>query len=263
MAKRWSTLEEYAYRKELSELYEKRNFSIKEIGAHLGIKEQTVFYRIRRLGIISNPSRKAKYCNRRTDVVIPKKYSEELAELFGIMLGDGHVSHFQSVVTLGTKEAPYAEYVRKLFAKVFRAKAKISIRADGYRDVYLGSTEVAEWFKKHGLVSHKVRSQVSPPKWIFSNKTFLRGFIRGMFDTDGSIYRLRFGLQISFTNYSVPLLGALQSALIKLQYKPSSISGPRLYVTRRSEIKRFLKEIKPRNPKHIRRLKQFLKELET
>lgn len=262
MARRWTTQEEKHYRKQLGDLYERQNFSIGEIAKRLSIAEATVFQRIRRLGLVPNPSRKSKYRNKRQDVVIPVVHTEGLAELVGVMLGDGHISHFQSVVTLGTKEASYAVYVQKLFEKVFGAKAKISLRKGGYRDVYLGSTEVTKWFRENGLVSHKVKGQVAPPKWVFDTSEFMRGFVRGVFDTDGSIYRLRFGLQISFTNHSIPLLRALQSALMQLQYKTSAISARKLYITRKSEIRKFLEEIRPQNQKHVRRLREFLKELE-
>ncbi len=261
MARKWTAEEEKEYRRKLSELYECGNLSIGRIAKRLGIAQQTVFTRIRRLGLVPHPDRRSKYRNTRSDVRIPDEYSDELAEFIGIMLGDGHLSHFQVVVTLGTKEIPYAHYVRRLITKIFMAEASISIRADGYRDVYLGSTVVTKWLRTHGLVSNKVLGQVAPPSWIFTKPSFKEAFLRGVFDTDGSVYRLRFGVQVSFSNRSLPLLQSLQLALRQLQYKPSEISGYQLYLTKNSDLRRFLKEVRPRNPKHVRRFKLFLKEL--
>ena len=196
---------------------------------------------------------KKNYLKKRNDVKIPNKRSEDLAEFFGIMLGDGHVSHFQVVVSLGNKEEIYAEHVSMLIKKIFKTNAKISLRSTGYRDVYLGSVDITSWLLKQGLVSNKVKSQVDVPSWVFSKNNFIKGFLRGFFDTDGSVYKLRYGVQISFCNRSLPILKSLQLMLKKLRYNPSSVSLYNLYLTRRGDIERFFKEIKPSNHKHIDR----------
>ncbi len=111
-----------------------------------------------------------------------------------------------------------------------------------------------------GLVFNKVKSQVDVPKWIFSNEEFMKRFLRGFFDTDGSIYKLRYGIQISFKNYSHPLLKSLQKMLSGLGYKPSRISSHSVYVTRVSDVVRFFEEIQPANIKHKKRYDAFIKQ---
>lgn len=166
------------------------------------------------------------------------------------MLGDGHVSRFQTAVSLGTKEYRYAEYVADLMHHLFATQPSIFISKKGYRTVCLSSSIIANWFIQEGLVPNKVAAQVDSPAWI-------RSFIRGFFDTDGSIYRLRFGRQIEFTNHSLPLLNSLQGMLITLGYKPSTVCGNRVYVTRRSDVDRFFAEIRPANAKHVERFLYF------
>ena len=95
------------------------------------------------------------------------------------MLGDGHVSHFQVVVSLGNKEEKYAKHVKSLIEKIFKTHVKISLRDTGYRDVYLGSVDITSWLLKQGLVNNKVKSQVDVPKWIFNKNDFMRSFLRG------------------------------------------------------------------------------------
>lgn len=136
---------------------------------------------MRRLGIPSDPRRKTNYLGKRSDVRIPIRYTDELAEFFGIMLGDGHLSHFQIVVTLGTKEDQYAKYVAELIQKIFWATPRIGIRKKGYKDVYLGCVDLTKWLFQEGLVLNKVRSQVKVPEWLFSSSTFSKRFIRGFF----------------------------------------------------------------------------------
>lgn len=253
MARRWNSEEEERYRTELYDLYVIQNMTIREIGTRLNLSEKTVFQRLGRLGIESRPERKSGYLHRRKNVHIPLVRSAKLAEFFGIMLGDGHVSPTQVQVTLGTKEAAYAEYVRVLIEDIFSTPAKIAVSGNGHQTVYVGSTEIVRWVLAEGLVSHKVRSQVAAPCWIFEKNEYMEAFLRGFFDTDGSVYKLQFGIQISLTNKSIPLLDSLQSMLCKLGYTPSSISAYRVYVTKRLEIARFFNEVRPANLKHVRR----------
>lgn len=245
--------EEGKYHSELFHLYIKQNKSLREVSKILGIPESTIFRRLERLGIKTQPHLKKNYLKKRTDVKIPTKYSEEMAEFFGIMLGDGHISHFQVIVSLGNKEEKYAMYVRSLIGKIFKTNVKISFRNAGYRDVYLGSVDITSWLLKQGLVHNKVKSQVDVPKWIFSKNNFIKSFLRGFFDTDGSVYKIKYGIQISFCNRSLPILKSLQLMLKKLEYNPSSISLFNMYLTKREDVRRFFKEIKPSNPKHISR----------
>lgn len=258
MARRWNKSEENKFRHELTNLYVKENKTIGQIAIILGVSESTVFQRLGRLGIESQPHLKDNYLRKPKYIYLPRNYSEDLAEFFGIMLGDGHVSHFQVVVTLGSKEELYIEYVSSLIERIFRSKPKISIRATGYRDVYLGSTLATSWLFKEGLVSDKVKAQVDIPEWIFTKSKFMERFLRGFFDTDGSVYKLKYGIQISLTNHSNPLLLSLHKMLFALRYKPSEISTHRIYLTKIKDLERFFSEIQPKNPKHIRRFEQFI-----
>lgn len=256
MARRWTKDEEQKHRKELTNLYVVQNKSIAEIAPLLGLKESSVFDRLQRLGIKTNKQLKTKYLNRRNDVVIPKQ-SLKLAEFFGVMFGDGHVSQYQTSVTLGTKELEYVKYVQLMMQNLFIVPATICVRKSGYRDVYIGSTQITSWLLSQGLVHNKVAAQVDIPPWIYTRQAYMKSFIRGFFDTDGSVYRLRFGTQISLTNKSMPLLKSLRKMLITLGYKPSEVSSYRVYLTRKVDLNRFFREIRPANSKHLRRFEEF------
>lgn len=255
MAKRWTKIEEENLRKELYKLYVTQNKTIGEIAKLLLIEQSSVHKRLIRLSIPITPEKKKKYLNKRTDIVIPKKQSKELAEIIGILLGDGSLTHFQVVVTLGNKEYTYAEYVKRLMNKVFHADAKIGTRETKYNDVYFGSVEVSSWLQDQGLVFNKVKDQVDIPNWIFYKDSYKKACLRGFFDTDGSVYKIRHGIQLSFTNYSVPLILSLRKMLFELEYTPSRLSSHKIYITRKEEIVRFFKEIQPKNVKHLQRFK--------
>ncbi|MBL1434442.1 hypothetical protein COB87_002665 [Candidatus Wolfebacteria bacterium] len=259
MVTRWTKEEEFFYKKQLKQLYVTENLSIQEVANVLKMSDKGVYDRLVRLNIKTTPNLKVKYLNRRPPVRLPRK-SNDLAEFLGIMLGDGHVAHFQTLVTLGTKEKEYVIYVQKLMTKLFQVPATATTNKKGYSNVYIGSVEITKFLKqKHGLVQNKVKAQVDVPSWIFERKSYMKAFCKGFFDTDGSIYRLKFGVQISITNYSKPLLLSLQRMLRTLGYSVSEISVVRFYITKRSHVERFFAEIQPANSKHCERYKRFMR----
>lgn len=261
MARRWTDEEENIKRNELITLYIKENKNISEIGKILKIAESSVYDRIIRLGIKPNRSGKRGFNNKRHDLVIPDSYSADLSEFIGVLLGDGHITPTQVTVTLGIKEISYVMHVVKLINNIFKISAKIIRSKLGYYVIYFGSTDAVRWLLAMGLVFNKVKNQVDIPKWIFSRDDYLTGFLRGFFDTDGSVYKLRFGTQIAFINRSLPMLVSIRKGLILLGFYPSQISKFRIYLTRREDIIRFFKIINPSNTKHKDRFILFLRGL--
>lgn len=258
MAKRWTKLEETRYRNELVRLYVRGNLPLRIVAQKLHLSEQTAYKRLLRLNIQTQRLLKQTVNNRRTDMVIPS-HSGKLAEFIGVMLGDGHLSKYQTVVTLGSKEFQYVQYVAELMKSLFRTSPHILARSDGYRDVYIGSTELSTWLRDQGLSSNKVKDRVDVPEWIFGHPSYMKACLRGFFDTDGSIYKLRHGVQISLTNRSVPLLHSLQRMLRLLGYSVSEATLHRVYITRKTDVIRFFREIVPANKKHQKRFMMFMR----
>jgi DNA-binding transcriptional regulator WhiA len=258
MARRWTFDEENEKRDELAAFYIDQNKAIKEVAAILGIAESSVFDRMQRLGIPSIREQKTSYNNKRRDVLIPEQFSDELAEFVGIMLGDGHLSPTQVVVTLNQVEKEYLMYVFNLIQGLFRITPKYHKREQkSVYNLYVGSVDLVRFFKKMGLVSNKVYSQVDIPEWILADRKYMRGFVRGFFDTDGSIYKLKFGTQMNFCNRSFPLLNSTRDILLELDYHPSKISNYKTYLTRKADLSKYANEIGFGNHKHFKRAVTF------
>ena len=258
MPRRWTIKEETEKKKELIELYERENKTIGEIGKILGVAESTVFDRMKRLNISSTPERKLSYCNKRNDLEIPKKMSNELAEFIGIMLGDGHVGPTQILISIRRQERSYLEYVHRFIKELFGVDSKyIECPERNTYEVYVGSVEIVRFLKDLGLVSNKVQEQVDIPDFILRGEEHGASFLKGFFDTDGSIYKLKFGVQMGFCNRSVPLLRSTREILLKLKYHPSKISSWKVYLTRKTDLSRYVREIGFGNKKHLKRAKRF------
>lgn len=98
----------------------------------------------------------------------------------------------------------------------------------------------------HGTRTQQSALASSVPSWVFADTRFMRRAVRGLWDMDGSVYKLRFGIQFSFCNGSKPLLRLVRTMLIRLGFHPSEIAPagiPRIYLTRREELYTFSKTI--------------------
>jgi len=255
MPARWTRQEEKRNRRELFAFYVAKNKTIGEIASILNITDSGVYDRLIRLDIPVNRNNKPKANNRNLNIKIPKK-SVQLAEFVGMLCGDGSLTPTQVTVTLGKKDQ-YVPRVMFLMKTLFNSRPKCSYKKSDDVTVYFGSVEAVRFFLAMGLVYNKVAAQVDAPAWIFEKKDYMKAWLRGFFDTDGSIYKLRWGTQIEFTNHSMPLLHSTKKMLLCLGYQPSKVSGPKLYITRKENIRRFFNEIRPKNTKHVTRYQKF------
>ncbi len=205
------------------------------------------------------------------NIAIPNR-SRELAEFYGIMLGDGNLTKIKAY-KLGTYQirivgdSRYDKdyltyYVTQLIEKLFDIKVKLS-KQKKQNAITLTSSgkKVVEFLENQGFKSgDKIKNKLNIPSWIKENEVFLKACIRGIFDTDGSVYKLpkQNVHQITLTNHNKILLKEAREALISLNIKASKISnGRKFYITKKSELRRFLKHIGFRNPRHVNKIKTW------
>ena len=119
----------------------------------------------------------------------------------------------------------------------------------------INSVETTKFLISCGLLSgDKVKNQVGVPQWIKRKKSLTKTCLRGLIDTDGSIYRMKPHwpnlFQLSFKNNSKKLLQDVREAFIMLGFHPSKIFGNRLVLTRQKEIVMYFKDIGSNNLKY-------------
>lgn len=196
------------------------------------------------------------------------KPSVKLAELAGIILGDGGITSSQVRITLNRKsDREYAGFVRKLMRGVFNESPSIG----EYHNVLtltISGINVTEELERIGLKrGNKVVNQIAIPKWILRNKNYARACLRGLIDTDGSVYFHRHktkgiryvNLGLTFTNHSRPLVYGANKILRDSNFSPSVVKNKRIYIYNLKEIKRYFKAIGSHNPKHTSKLSFYLK----
>ncbi len=205
---------------------------------------------------------------------IEVKHTAELAEIMGIILGDGglyaiHRNKFSLIVTLNKLERKYLRYVKSLCENHFYPYKFYAFDAAHSLMLQSQSTYIGKYMLEAGMrLGDKIRSGVAMPEWIFQEK-LLKYFIRGMFDTDGCIYRKYDNYaQIEFKLGSYPLISSVRRALAELNFNPTKIQEHfhskggaginwKFYLSRQQEIKRFFEEIQPMNQKHLARFNKI------
>ncbi|MCX6819887.1 MAG: hypothetical protein NT019_01180 [Candidatus Adlerbacteria bacterium] len=193
---------------------------------------------------------------------MPAAYSPELAELFGILLGDGSVeTYFTKVYLNRVVDKPYVSFVFKLCKRLF-PKASVTRYdrpAKGVVEVQISSKAVSDYLFSIGFKP----KERTVPAWISSNVPFTKRTLRGLFDTEGSVsfkfYRGALGdtfyRQLTCTNSNKNILSFLEKKLTLLGFKPTKNSRKNIYISNRLDIKKFLDDIGSSNPKILRKLR--------
>jgi hypothetical protein len=192
-------------------------------------------------------------------------YSTELAEFCGIMLGDGGISAYQATVTLGLKEEKeYGHFVMNLIETLF------SIRPGMYRrtnskafTIYISRIGIVEFLTNTcGLVQgDKMRYQATIPLWILENPEFSTSCIRGLIDTDGSVFTHRYKSKgkeytykkMSFTSASPPLLNAVLKLFLQNDFHARIGSRFDVRIDSKKDVSNYFKQFGSHNPKHLKR----------
>lgn len=200
----------------------------------------------------------------RKSIIKPKK-DVHLAEFVGIMLGDGGITKNQVTVTLNREtDHDYVIYVKDLMKKLFGVipsliKDKTSLAVD----LVVSRTELVNFCRSIGLkVGNKIKQGADIPDWIKVDKNFMKSCVRGLIDTDGSIFthkylskgRLYRYKKIDFSSCSRPLLDSVFIFLKNLGLRPRiDKDGKKLRIESIDTVKEYIKVIGTSNLKHLNR----------
>lgn len=194
--------------------------------------------------------------NNKSQVSFSKKFTKELAEFFGVLLGDGGVEKYFVRIYLNRKADK--GYSKNLIALVQKLFPEIKITCldrpkRGTEEVQISSIDLCNYLREVGFDS---KSRVIPA-WITKNTDFTKAAIRGLFDTEGSIgvkyYQGKKGRnaykQLTVTNKNKNILSFLEQGLTKFGYRPTKNSEKNIYISNRKDIQRYFFEIGTSNPK--------------
>jgi len=198
------------------------------------------------------------------------RQSEELAEAVGIMLGDGsnyanfRKGAYQVRIAANSKcESDYLLlFMKPLFERLFGIEGRISFhRSHSAMYLRFDSRNLVYFFDGIGVPFGGRKAKAGIPEWIKAEEKYLAACLRGLFDTDGSVYRLARKypnlLRISFKNANEALLEDVRAGLLALGFHPSKATWRNVFLTRKSDVCLFADKIGFNNPKNQNRLNSF------
>ena len=201
----------------------------------------------------------------------PLVHSTELAELCGILLGDGGITSYQFNITLNKfVDKEYSDFVKKLLFKVFQEHPYVKERKNVIV-LILSGVNLVEALEKVGLKrGNKVVHQVGIPNWIMKNKKFAKACLRGLMDTDGCVYlhnHISGGIKyqhlgLNFSNHSRPLVLGAHKILSENSIRASLVESKGVWVYSLGEVKKYFKIIGSSNPKHITKFQNYIYNLQ-
>ncbi len=199
--------------------------------------------------------------------------SEDLAEIIGVILGDGHMEksyrtgHYAVKICGGEDDLEYLEsVVAPLFLRVFGRQLK-SFRFKKAKGVmfYVHDKSVVFTLEHHGLKpGNKKDNGACVPDWIFEKAVHLKSCLRGIFDTDGTVFPKSANPavpQLELTSKIPGIQRTFRLGLLQLGFKPSKWFGsdsPKCGLYAESQVLKFSREIGFHNPKHKRRFEGIL-----
>lgn len=212
----------------------------------------------------SRTSRFGKFTQPRTVHIPPR--SKSLAEFIGIMLGDGGLTPYQATITLHhIDDLPYSTFVTRQIERLFDVKpAKYHRPHESVYRIVVSRRNVVHFLHDEGLpLGNKVRQQCDIPAWILNNTPYARACVRGLVDTDGSIYQHRYRskdtqysyTKLSSTNYSRPLLRTV-AQIMKGAGLHARFTNHDVRLDSQEDLARYLKLFGTHNPKHLKRCRK-------
>lgn len=197
------------------------------------------------------------------DIVRVKK-SPKLAEYIGIMMGDGTMSAYHIGITLNASDdAEYAVFVTQLIQNLFGVCPKVYKRKNKNAVAITVTRKLlVEYLHELGLpIGNKIKQNLDIPSWITKNPAYAKACVRGLMDTDGSVFTHAYSSKgkkysykkVSFTSASPALLTSVHTILLKNKIQ-SHISKTNLRIGDSVSIRRYFQCIGTHNTKHLKRL---------
>lgn len=188
-------------------------------------------------------------------IVIEK--SATLAYIVGVALGDGNLScpNGRALRLRVTCDNKYPDVIKEIAIalSVIFPKNKVSL-CKRYKgtccDISVYSNKLAEFIPWELNKGTKIEQMTHVPDWILNDLEYTSHCLKGLFQTDGSIYKDREYVMVNFTNLIKPLIDDVFNMMSALGFHPkiqSSIqkNGNIKYVVRLSQnVDSFIDQIK-------------------
>jgi hypothetical protein len=211
-------------------------------------------------------------------IILPKEITPLLAEEVGMSIGDGYISNNKYEYRLKGNKENEKEYYQTYVKQMFRRLYNIELNIKEYNStIGFENYSKALWEFKTKVLNLSIAPKNTiriPEKLKINNKEILCALIRGLFDTDGSIYFRSQGKNkyyypvISYASISKDLINDIFEILQMLGFNSKlyssfkitkSCPNPRytIVLCGYSNFNLYKKLINTKQPKNIYKLKTW------
>jgi DNA-binding transcriptional regulator WhiA len=183
-----------------------------------------------------------------------KKQIKSLSYIVGVALGDGNLSNSnrRAVRLRVTCDNKYPKIIKEIVKhlKIVLPENKVSlIDRKNATDISCYSNKLENLLGWKALKGSKEKQKVHVPYWIIKNKVYTKECLRGLFQTDGSIYKDRKYIYTNFTSIIPTLINDTKEMIENIGFKPKiqktlQFNNKTKYVIRISkDTQKFIKSI--------------------
>lgn len=174
-----------------------------------------------------------------------------LAELIGIVLGDGNLIRFKRTealrITCNSNNENYVVYVCALINKVFGKEPRYSKRKnENTIDIRLYQKYIISRLELPS--GNKIENNVGVPSWVYKKKKYIVKCLKGLFETDGHFRRNldNYLHVIELRNCCGQILKDADSMLKIMGFNPQ-LGKNYVRLARKKEVYEFLETINFKN----------------
>jgi len=179
---------------------------------------------------------------------LPLKHNGDLAELIGVVLGDGHIRAYPRTEELSifsnSNNPSFVNRYSILIEKIFGKKPAKNIHSGG-------NCIRIRIYEKHisdrlGIpFSPRGNLNISIPGWIISNKKYIVRYLRGLYEAEGShsIHKPTCTYKVQFSNRNISMLKNVFDLVSRIGFHPHK-SKDMIQLSRKKEVFGFIRLIK-------------------
>ena len=186
-------------------------------------------------------------------VYMPFRKNGDLAELIGVILGDGHIRPFPRTEELSifsnSNNPGFVSRYFKLVEKIF-GKKPVSTFHSGGNCIRIRLYEKQISARLGVPFSPRGKLKIRVPAWISSNKSYIVRYLRGLYEAEGShsVHLPTFTHKFQFSNRNTSMLNNVFKLIKVIGFHPHR-SKYQIQISKKKEVYEAIKVLGFRNYK--------------
>lgn len=176
----------------------------------------------------------------------------DLAELIGVVLGDGSIGGFPRTESLtivsNSKNTGFIKRYSFIVEKIFNKKPHLARHAKGVNCIRIRLYEKKISDRLDIPVGRRKNLNFKIPNWILRSREFLKRYLRGLYEAEGSfcVHKPTYTYKFMFSNKNESLLENVFEGMSILGFHPHK-SKNQIQISRKEEVYRAKDLIKFRH----------------